>query len=54
MIYPYKVKYNGKFYNAGQDVPSDVKVVEEIQPPITEDKAEVTAEPPKKASKKRK
>lgn len=51
MIYPYKIKYNGKFYNAGENVPNDVKAVEEIQPPITDDKAEVVVEQPKKTIK---
>lgn len=54
MKYPYTVKYNGKFYNAGEDVPVvekvDVKVEETVK---TETKVEKTVEKPKKRTTKK-
>lgn len=55
MIYPYKVKYDGIYYEPGTDVPSDKdKGVSVSDAPITvtEDKEEVVIAKPKKIRKK--
>lgn len=54
MILPYATKYNGVYYNAGEDVPVvekvDVKVEETVK---TETKVEKTVEKPKKRTTKK-
>lgn len=55
MIYPYKVKYDGIYYEAGMEVPSDVKGVDVESAPITitEEKEEVVVATPKKTRKRK-